>query len=361
MLLKRIPFILSMLITITAPALLAAQTSAAPRRPLQVGIKPAPPFVIVNADSSLSGISIDLWQRMADDLQLQFEYKMTDLTGLLEGLRSRKYDVGVAPLTMTAEREEKIDFTYSYFNTGLSIAIPNRGSGSWLAVAGRLLSTRFLQVVLALIALLLVVGFLVWLFERRRNPEMFGGSVAHGIGSGFWWSAVTMTTVGYGDKAPLTLGGRLIGLVWMFVALIIISSFTAAITSALTVSQLSSGISGPDDLYQARVATVGNSAAAAYLKDNAISFRPVATPDEALELLASGDIDAVVYDAPILRYLINSRFKTSLRILPGLFVEQNYAFGLSSGSPLKEQFNRALLKVTASREWTRVLAEYLGN
>ena len=361
MLFRRIPFVAGLLVVLIAPTLIAAQSAKAPRRALQVGVKPAPPFVIVNADSSLSGISIDLWQRMADELKLQFEYKMTDLTGLLDGLQSGKYDVGVAPLTMTAEREVKMDFTYAYFNTGLSIAIPNRGSGSWLAVVGRLLSTRFLQVVLALITLLLVVGFLVWLFERRRNPDMFGGTVAHGIGSGFWWSAVTMTTVGYGDKAPLTLGGRLIGLVWMFVALIIISSFTAAITSALTVSQLSSGISGPDDLYQARVATVENSAAATYLKDNGISFQPVATPAKGLELLAAGDIDAVVYDAPILRYLINSRFKSSLRILPGLFAEQNYAFGLPSGAPMKEQFDRALLKITAGREWKRVLAEYLGD
>jgi ABC-type amino acid transport substrate-binding protein len=298
---------------------------------------------------------------MATDMNLQFEYKMTDLKGLVDGLASGEYDIGVAPLTMTAEREEKIDYTYSYFNTGLSIAVPNRGSGSWTAAAGRLLSMRFLQVVVALIAVLLAVGFLVWLFERKRNPDMFGGSAAHGIGSGFWWSAVTMTTVGYGDKAPLTLGGRLIGLIWMFVALIIISSFTAAITSALTVSQLSSGITGPDDLYRARVATVENSASATYLTDHSISFRAVDSPADGLALLAAGEVDAVVYDAPILRFLINQSYKSSLRILPGLFVEQNYAFGLSTGNPLTEQLNRALLQVTASQEWQRVLAEYLGD
>ena len=74
-----------------------------------------------------------------------------------------------------------------------------------------------------------VVGVVMWLGERRRNQAQFGGTAAHGIGAGLWWSAVTMTTVGYGDKAPVTILGRLLGLVWMFAAIIIISSFTAAI------------------------------------------------------------------------------------------------------------------------------------
>ncbi|MGO2102628.1 MAG: ion channel [Psychroflexus halocasei] len=44
-----------------------------------------------------------------------------------------------------------------------------------------------------------------------------------------------MTTVGYGDKSPLSLGGRIVGLIWMFMAVIILSSLTAGIASALTV------------------------------------------------------------------------------------------------------------------------------
>ena len=119
--------------------------------------------------------------------------------------------------------------------------------------------------VFALALVLLGVGLLVWWFERRKNPNQFGGNPAKGIGSGFWWSAVTMTTVGYGDKAPLTVGGRLVALVWMFVALIIISSFTAAITSSLTVTQLESAVKGPEDLPKIRVGAIENTTSESYL------------------------------------------------------------------------------------------------
>ncbi|WP_320044731.1 ion channel [uncultured Desulfobacter sp.] len=77
------------------------------------------------------------------------------------------------------------------------------------------LNCDFLEVIFTLFMLLLLVGFLIWFFEKDKNREQFGGSPFSGIGSGFWWSAVTMTTVGYGDKAPRTVAGRFVGLIWM--------------------------------------------------------------------------------------------------------------------------------------------------
>ena len=115
---------------------------------------------------------------------------------------------------------------------------------------------------LALGLVLLIVGVLIWLFERRRNPEQFGGSVSEGIGNGFWWSAVTMTTVGYGDKAPVSTAGRALGLVWMFVSIITISGFTAAIASSVTVNKLQTRINGVADLPRVNVGSVANTSGA---------------------------------------------------------------------------------------------------
>ena len=88
----------------------------------------------------------------------------------------------------------------------------------------------------------------MWLFERKRNKEMFGQGIK-GLGAGFWWSAVTMTTVGYGDKAPVTAAGRTIGFIWMFAAILLISGLTASIASALTVSSLDSKIENADNFF----------------------------------------------------------------------------------------------------------------
>jgi polar amino acid transport system substrate-binding protein len=53
---------------------------------------------------------------------------------------------------------------------------------------------------------------LTWLFECKHNPQQFGEDATRGSWANLWWAAVTMTTVGYGDKALATVGGRIIAL-----------------------------------------------------------------------------------------------------------------------------------------------------
>ena len=78
-----------------------------PKRKLVVGTKVTPPFVIKDADGRYSGISIELWQKIADEQGLDFEYRETDLAGLIDGLKDGSLDVSVAALTVTAERDDK--------------------------------------------------------------------------------------------------------------------------------------------------------------------------------------------------------------------------------------------------------------
>ena len=327
---------------------------------LVIGTKEAPPFAIKQADGSWQGISINLWEAVAEDLGLRYEFRETDLPGLLAGVEDGFYDAGVAALTITAEREERMDFSHPFHVSGLGIAVQLEEGGLWLAVQ-RLVSPTFLKVVGALFGLLLLVGAAVWLFERRHNPEQFGGSAAQGIASGFWWSAVTMTTVGYGDKAPVSLGGRLLAIVWMFAAIIMVSSFTAAIASALTVSRLEARVQGPDDLPDVRVGSLGASTSASYLERRRTTFRAFDTPEVALRALADDELDAVVYDVPILRHLIQNEYTSILNVLPVTLETQYYGIALPVNSPLREPLNHALLERITDPTWQEVLYRYLGE
>lgn len=336
-----------------------AQAQVAPERPLIVATKVAEPFVIKQEDGSFSGISIELWQRIAEEMGLQYEFRETDLPGLIGGLQDGTIDISVAALTVTAQREQQIDFTHPFHTTGLAIAV-SRESGIANFVS-RFFSWNFLLAIVGLCGLLFIIGFLLWLVERKRNQPMFGGTPAQGIGSSFWWAAVTMTTVGYGDKAPITFAGRVIGLIWMFAGLIIVSSFTAAITTALTVSQLDSGIQSRDDLPNAHVATVGNSASAGFLRDHGIGFSPTGNLQSAIEGLAKKEFEAVVYDRPILLYLSHQEYPKRTHVLPDTFERQDYAIAVAQDSPLRGPLNLALLRVISDDEWQSVLQRYLGD
>jgi len=326
---------------------------------LKVAIRNVPPFAIKEEDGSWGGLTVELWEEIARSEGWKSQFVDLGLPEMLGALGAGDVDVAAAALTMTAKREAEFDFSHPFLTSGLGIAVPLGGGGGWAGALTRLISPRFLGVVIGLLGLLLLVGVLTWLFERRRNPQ-FGGDPVKGIGSGLWWSAVTMTTVGYGDKAPITPLGRALALVWMFAGIIVISSFTAAITTALALSELGGKVRGSEDLSRARVVTVADSTSDLWLAGRQIPRRRVADLDEALRLLDRAQADAVVYDEPVLRYQIARLYPGVLKTLPVRLEEQDYGIAFPSGSPLRETVNRHILRHIQSAEWRTLRASYLG-
>ena len=327
-----------------------------------VATKITPPFAMKADDGTWTGISIELWKQIAAGLDLTYDIKeQHDLKGVLAAVQAKEVDVAIGAITINAEREAVMDFTHPIYSTGLAIAVKPGSSGGTLAVIRGLLTWDLLKLLGGLFALLGATGALVWWFEHRRNDAQFAKHPVQGIAAGVWWSAVTMTTVGYGDKSPVTIGGRIIGLMWMFSAIIIISVFTATITSTLTVDRLESSIKGPEDLPRVRVATLGGSTSADYLDHRNIHYRQVPQVIDGLRLVASGEVDAMVYDAPLMQYLATHELGGAVTVLPNVFEHQDYGFAVPDGSPLREHINRVLLKELASDRWSELLEHYLGK
>ncbi len=221
-------------------------------------------------------------------------------------------------------------------------------------------SLGFVQAVLALAAVLLAAGLLIWMFERRRNDD-FAGAPLKGIGKGFWWAAVTMTTVGYGDKVPKTVSGRLLAIAWMFVSIILISTLIAGITSALTASRLMGSVHNVSDLDRVRVGAIAHTTTTDYLRAHEIAFISYSDPANALGALQDNRIDAVVYDRPLLAWLIKQNFAKTLKVLPLTFDKQTYGIALPVGSPLREMIDRVLLEDVHSEWWQHLVFSYLGE
>ena len=343
-------------LTLSPPA--QAQSSPSERRSLVVATKEAPPFSFKNGDE-WTGISIALMHRIAKIEGFSVEFKELPLEEMIRATAEGGTDAAAAALTVTAVREQTVDFTHPFHSSGLGIAALRDNENAWWEVTRRMGSLAFIEAVGALLCLLAVVGILVWLVEHRHNQQ-FPKNVIRGIGSGFWWSAVTMTTVGYGDKAPVTFLGRSLGLIWMFTSVVIISSFTASIATSLTVGKLRRAIHGIDDLRGKRVLTPRNSTSATFLNTERVRYQTTDTITDALEQLESGRVDAVVYDVPILQHFLRGEYGNSIRLLPYRFARQDYGLALPDGSPERERWNRIILSLIESPEWQTVLEGYLG-
>ena len=343
-----------------------AQPADSPKSKLVVATRHVPPFAIKGDNGNWSGIAIELLSDIVMELNedsdqpLELEFREFALKDLLSAVENADVDLAAAALTVNFEREDRMDFSHPFHTSGLAIAVSAEKRSGWLNVLDRIFSTGFLEIVAGLFGLLLVSGLLVYFVERRQNKEQFGGGFWRGLGAGIWWSIVTLTTVGYGDKSPRTAAGRVIAVLWMLSEILIISSFTAAVTSSLTVGQLRSRISGPGDLLRVRVATVADSTSQSYLRARHIRHQAFPELSDALAAIETGQVEAVVYDAPLLRFQVLHEHP-DLQVLPGTFERQDYAIALPSGSPLREKVNRAVLRVISKRTWEETLAGYLGE
>ena len=325
---------------------------------LVVATKPAPPFVVLKEDGEWTGISITLWETVAERLDLDYRFEESSLADMVDGVADGRFDASIAALTITRAREREVDFSHPFHTTGYAIVVP-RDASDWTQMTKRLFSLDFFRAIALLVLLLTFVGFCFWLAERRKNAAEFRPGLA-GLGDGFWFSAVTMTTTGYGDMAPRTFAGRLVGLVWMFSALIITSTFIGMIASSLTAERLALRVEGPSDLAALVTGSVGGSASDDWLASRGLGFEPYASVDDGLDALERGDIDAFVYDRPLLQYLLRHSRGDALQLVPGEFGRQDYGIALPPGSPLREPLNRVLLHHVDSAIWDSTLRRWFG-
>lgn len=327
---------------------------------LTVGYTTAPPFIIQNNDR-LEGINIWLWKRVAKDLDLPYRMARMDFSSMLDSLTTGGIDISINPLTMTGERSKRMEFTHSFYASNATIAISEQSSFQKLIQFMQgFLNLNFLKGFLILISIIMVFGFMGWYFERRDNPEHFRGGIK-GLWDGLWWSAVTLTTVGYGDKAPKSGFGKVSALILMFTGLLFISGLTASIASNLTVNQLNNSPDGFNEFKQRAVGTVKNTGTVQFLRSHFFkNINEYPNVTSGLTDLGNKKIEAFVYDEPILKYRIQQDSSLqNLTILPLKFDVQFYAFGIAKNRPqLEQKISQRILEIIETEGWQIVLNEY---
>lgn len=328
---------------------------------LRVLVAGSEPFVIPREDGSFDGIAAEVWKAMAQ--RLDTPYEMVAVASVSEGIsrvEAGRGDVLVGPVSITAERAEAVSFTQPWYQASLGILAPP-GSSALLAKVRPFLSTAFAIGVAFLLLVLLIVGTAFWFTERKHNPDHFPQHPVRGIGNGVWLALVTMTTVGYGDRVPLSLGGRIVAGIWMVVAMITASSLTASIATALTLSQLDTGtISRADELAGETVAVLEGTPGVEFARRHGGHVLPVEDFEAAIDALRSNEARAFVHDRPILRYWRSEHPESELVLSPAKYDARGYGFALPHRSPHLNRLDVALLELDEADELEDIFERWLG-
>ena len=317
--------ILSILTGLFTGSLIATQ--AQDMEPLRVATKLFPPFVSAQ-DDTFTGFSIQLWDVIAQEAGLPYElYEVESVTDQLEAVQNGDADAAVAGISITAQREEELDFSFPYFDAGLQILTRVEESSPIAQTLSAIFSPDFLQFLIVVLALILIFAHLLWWFERRSHPNT--GPYRSGIGNALWWSAVTL--IGFDDKPPATVAGKLMALVWMFAGIFIIANLTATLSAGATVRVLRGDINDVSDLRGHRVATVEGTTSASYLTNNGIGFVGATNIDEAYDLLRDEQVEAVVYDAPVLWYFVSTQTDDRFQVVGQMFEPEKLRYRATTG------------------------------
>ncbi|AII48851.1 ABC transporter substrate-binding protein [Synechococcus sp. KORDI-52] len=330
---------------------LACFSSAPPLQAnqLKVGISGSAPFVIEDGNTS-SGISLDIWRRVAEDNNLSYTLiQQPSPQAGIEAVDKGRIDVLVGPISITSRRLAipGIDFTQPYYLGKAGVLLP-LNPPSILSRVGVFFGWAVMSSVLVLISVLLVVGSLIWMAERNHNSEQFPRAWLPGISSGMWFALVTLTTVGYGDKAPITRTGRGITGFWMVISLVAVSSLTASLASAFTLflsGATETAISRPDQLNGRRIAVVEGTSGMELAQRG--DMRIVAAPDlkGAIQFMTKKQADALIFDRPALRYHLKNNPDLALRLAPFTLAEETYGFVIKPNNPLRTPMDVSILRL----------------
>lgn len=327
---------------------------------LEVAVYDSPPFGFMINDTTFSGLMVELWEEIADELDVEFQYHLTDMDGVLSGLRAGFYDVGLGAISVTPKREEIVDFSQPVNPSGTGIGVLSDSFNNKFWLYWRPILIGLLRLIGSLMVILVISGTLVWMLERKRNPNHFKRNL-HGLGDGLWWAAVTMATVGYGDKVPVTRAGRLIAIIWIFISIVLVSLFTANASSIFTTTKIESRIQTREDLMSVRVGAAKKSSGEEYLIREHVPYVGYNDIDLAIKALINDEIDAVVSNVPVLKYYKHTKYSKQLAISSKYLLKNNMAIALSDESKLREGIDRALLKKIAESKWQEKVYKYFGK
>jgi polar amino acid transport system substrate-binding protein len=343
---------------------LIAPTSAKVEAPtVRVAVAVLPPLVM-EQNGSLSGFSIDLWEAIAKRLQLETSYQvLPDGSALENAMRSKTADL-IPTIFITSARNADFDFSYPILDAGLGIMVRETGATMETATPLKdmlrlLFSRTTLEWFGVALLLALIPAHLVWLLERRlQNGIISNRNYFPGIFEASFWGLSTLTL--QAEWMPRQWAARALSVLWMFAGVVFVASYTARLTSTLTVERIRGSIEGPGDLPGKKIATLAKSITVNYLRDQKVQVQEYIS-DEMFNALLDKRVDAVVAPSPLLAYYAAHNGKGRVKMVGPVFNSMPVAIELQLNSPLRKKIDGALLALRENGTYQQIYNKWFGT
>lgn len=293
------------------------------------------------------GFCIELFHNLLTYLDYDLPYVFSPFNGtydeLISSVHNKTFDAVVGDITILAERTKLVEFTQPYTETGLSMIVPVKSEESaWI-----FLKPFTIEMWLVTGIVLVYTMFIVWFLEHQSNPE-FTGPWKNQMATALWF---TFSSLFFAHREKI-YGNltRVVVVVWLFVVLILTSSYTASLTSMLTVRRLEPNVT---DLYwlknlQLPIGCDGDSFVKEYLQ-TVLDFKPDNIKNVDSEYKYEGafksrNITAAFLELPYKKVFLSHYCNQYISTAP-ISRFGGLAFVFQKGSPMAADFSVAILKM----------------
>ncbi|KAG9454105.1 hypothetical protein H6P81_007009 [Aristolochia fimbriata] len=346
------------------------------KRPLKIGVPKRASYVEfvteMNDTHTMRGYCIDLFEAALKYVLYEVPHVFVPFGNgrenpnydeLVKKVSDKTFDAAVGDIAIVTNRTRLVDFTQPFISTGLVIVAPIKMSTSnaWV-----FLKPFTVEMWCATGASFLLIGGVIWLLEHRVNDDFRGPPRKQLINTILFSFATLFKTQ---QETTMSTLGKMVMMMWLFLLMVITSSYTASLTSILTVQQLSSPITGIDSLIASnrRIGFQVGSFALSYLRDSLnipesrlVSLKSPQEYETALRLgSANGGVEAIVDELPYIELFLSKMKPSDFNIIGQMFTKSGWGFAFQRDSPLAYDLSAAILKLSENGELQKIHDRWL--
>ncbi|XP_059291072.1 glutamate receptor 2.9-like [Lycium ferocissimum] len=301
-------------------------------------------------EKKYSGFCIDLFKEVLKILEQNYSlpYEFEPYNGsypdLVQQVINGSYDAIVGDMTVLAERAKYVEFTQPFAESGLSMVVPVKFDRSQKALM--FLKPFTANMWIATGAVLVYTMIVVWFMEHQSNPE-FRGRWKDQLGTAMWF---TFSSLFFAHRETIKSNyTKIVVIVWLFLVFVLTSSYTASLTSMLTVPRLEPSVKdiGWIRRTNATVGCDGDSFVKDYLRQvlELQNIKNISNQEDYPKELESGSIKAAFLEIPYRKVVFREHCNQYVVAGPS-YRFGGLAFVFQKGSPLARDVSEAILTLT---------------